>query len=85
MFVAKILGTMFPSAYQYIWSAGWLVGKKTGASIAHQNAEDRLIRFALDGLDNQEFQLGYAHAKKIALNQLVTKDFPEPIGEETDD
>ncbi|MEX0895645.1 MAG: hypothetical protein WDZ94_01755 [Patescibacteria group bacterium] len=68
---------MMPNTYKFIWQVGWNAGHATGDRLAKETAEDNLARFELTGLQNQEFQLGYRHASRVALGEINMTDVEE--------
>jgi len=75
LILPRIIETLFPKSYHFIWQIGWNAGNDRGQALMYRNAEERLDRWELKDLKNAEFKLGYNHARKIALNQLTMKDF----------
>lgn len=72
-----MIEAMFPRAYDFIYQVGWNAGKDVGQSLMYSNAEERLDRWELKDLKNIEFNLGYNHARRIALNQITMADFSD--------
>jgi len=75
MILPRMIESMFPKTYQFIWQSGWTAGKQTGERLFYESAIERLDRWELKDLKNLEFKLGYNHARKVALNELSMEDF----------
>lgn len=84
MILPRMIEAMFPRSYAFIYHVGWNAGKDAGQALVYKGAEERLDRWELKDLKNLEFNLGYNHARRIALGQLTLADFETQSDREPD-